>query len=347
MIGSSAVEGWGGGISRIQLRHTFEEVISLENLCAAWEEFVAGKRKKPDVQEFSQSLMDHIVSLHEDLAQKRYAHGGYEHFRICDPKPRHIHKASVRDRLLHHAIYRMLYPFFDRTFIADSFSCRVGKGVHKALNRFRAMAYRVSRNHTRTCWILKCDVQKFFASIDHAVLLQMLRAYIPNADLMWLLGQVVSSFSTEGRPRVGLPLGNLTSQLFANVYLNALDQFVKHRLHARQYIRYADDFAILSRDREWLVSQIPLLQAFLRDQLRLILHPQKISINTFFSGVDFLGWVHFSDHRVLRNATRRRMMRRVQAHATQETLQSYVGLLSHGNAFTLAQEVRMAQWLGH
>jgi len=121
---------------KIQLSHSFEDIIGVENLLEAWKEFVKGKRGKKDVQEFSFHLMDNVLSLHEDLSNYTYTHGGYQAFNICDPKPRNIHKASVRDRLLHHALYRKLYPFFNKTFISDSFSCRLGKGTHRALNRF-------------------------------------------------------------------------------------------------------------------------------------------------------------------------------------------------------------------
>ncbi len=136
----------------------FEQIISVENLLEAWREFLNGKRGKPDVREFSLHLMDHVFSLHRELVNRAYRHGGYVAFNISDPKPRNIHKARVRDRLLHHAMYRVLYPCFDKKFISDSFSCRNNKGMRKALDRFRAFAYRVSKNNTKQCWILKCDI---------------------------------------------------------------------------------------------------------------------------------------------------------------------------------------------
>ena len=139
--------------------YTYEDIISLENLLAAWREFVKGKRKKLDVQEFGLRLMDNVISLHEDLRMKTYRHGDYQAFRIYDPKPRNIHKATVRDRLLHRAIYRKLYLFFDRVFIADSFSCRYDKGTHGAINRFRQFIWKVSENNTKTCWILKFSLE--------------------------------------------------------------------------------------------------------------------------------------------------------------------------------------------
>ncbi|OGY98278.1 MAG: hypothetical protein A3A43_02400 [Candidatus Liptonbacteria bacterium RIFCSPLOWO2_01_FULL_56_20] len=312
----------------------FERMVSVENLLDAWQEFVRGKRAKPDVQEFSLRLMDNILQLHHELVNRTYRHGGYQSFNISDPKPRNIHKANVRDRLLHHAVHRILYPLFDRTFIADSYSCRLSKGTHKAINRFRAFAYKASRNHTRTCWVLQCDVKKFFASVDHRVSLDILKRYISDTDIIRLLREVVGSFHS-GIPGKGLPLGNLTSQLLANVYMNELDQFVKHKLKIRHYIRYADDFTILSENKTLLESLTPQIDGFLRQNLKLELHPDKICMKTIASGVDFLGWVHFLGHRVLRTATRRRMLKQIAEHPAPETLISYAGLLRHGNAYKL------------
>lgn len=319
---------------RAQFTGTFGELISVENLLLAWKEFSHNKRKRQDVEEFSLGLADNIFALHDDLRNHTYRHGPYQAFRINDPKPRDIHKATVRDRLLHHAVYRKLYPFFDRTFIADSYSCRRGKGTHRAFNRFCQFGAMVGRNSTRTCWVLKCDIRKFFASIDQEILLAILRRYIPDADVVLLLAEVVTSFSSTGIGK-GLPLGNLTSQLLVNVYLNEFDQFVKHRLKAKHYVRYADDFVILSRDRPWLSGLILRIAAFLETRLALTLHPDKISIRTFASGVDFLGWVHFPDHRVLRTSTKRRMVKRLDEGASDASWASYLGLLKHGNTETL------------
>ncbi|MDO8581991.1 MAG: reverse transcriptase/maturase family protein [bacterium] len=323
---------------------SYDDIIAIENLLGAWQEFVCGKRAKRDVQDFSRNLIDEVSALHDDLARGAYRHGGYEHFVVHDPKRRDIHKASVRDRLVHHAVYRVLYLFFDSTFIADSFSCRFGKGTHRAMDRFRSFAYQASHNHTRTAWVLQCDIRKFFASVDHAILLSILSEYIPDRRIMGLLVNIIASFSGV-RPGVGLPLGNLTSQLFVNIYMNVFDQWVKHRLHARGYVRYADDFVIFSYDRTALVKAIPLIGQFLQEHLHLSLHPTKVHIRTVASGVDFLGWVHFPDHRVLRMATQRRMMRRIVAHPTDATFQSYYGLLGHGNAQGLTATVRNMHWL--
>ena len=276
--------------------------------------------------------MDNILDLHADLKSRSYEHGGYRAFNINDPKPRNIHKASVRDRLLHHAIYRVLYPFFDRTFVADSYSCRLGKGTHRAIQRFDAFARKTSKNNTRTCWILKCDIRKFFASIDQELLLSILRSYISDSDTVLLLSRVIRSFhSTE--VGVGLPLGNLTSQLLVNIYMNEFDQFMKHILKAKHYIRYADDFVIISEHKSLLEKMVSIIGEFLQERLKLRLHPNKISIRTLASGVDFLGWVNFLDHRVLRTSTKKRMFNNITRKGyKRETVQSYRGLLSHGNS---------------
>lgn len=323
---------------KIEFTHKFEDIISIENLLEAWREFVRRKRDKRDVQEYYRHLMDNILELHQDLANHTYKHGGYQAFNICDPKPRNIHKAMVRDRLLHHAIYRILYPFFDRIFVSDSFSCRNNKGTHKALNRFRAMAYRASKNDTNTCWILKCDIKKFFANIDQTIMIKILERYIPDQKITWLLKEILVSFSAT-RPGVGLPLGNLTSQLFVNIYMNEFDQFVKRKLGAKYYIRYADDFLILSDDGQYLIDMVKPIREFLKDVLRLELHPNKIFIKTLNSGVDFLGWVNFFDHRVLRTTTKRRMFKRITHKIKCGTFDSYLGLLSHGNTQKLKRTI--------
>ncbi|MDP2704669.1 MAG: reverse transcriptase/maturase family protein [bacterium] len=317
--------------------HTYEDIISVENLLDAWGEFIRGKRGRKDVQEFSLCLMDNIFSLHRDLATLTYRHGPYQGFRINDPKPRSIHKATVRDRLLHRAVYRILYPFFDRTFIADSYSCRLGKGTHEALNRFRAFAYKVGRNNTRTCWVLKCDIRKFFANIHHKTLYSVLEQYISDTRVLWLIHQIVGSFSSC--PGKGLPLGNLTSQLLVNIYMNEFDQFVKHELKARYYVRYADDFVLFLDDAESLRQAQGVMSLFLRERLRLEFHPDKVFMKTLASGVDFLGWAHFPRHRVLRTTTKRRMFRRLRESPYSETLSSYASLLLHGNAYTLRKQI--------
>jgi len=281
--------------------------------------------------------------LHEDLENGTYRHGGYHEFKINDPKPRQISKASVRDRLVHHAIHQVLYPYFDRKFISNSFSCRQNKGTHAGGVKFKELCRKASKNYTQTCWALKCDVRKFFASIDHEVIMAILGRYIGDAQMLDLLRDIIQSF--ESGPGKGLPLGNLTSQILANVYMNEFDQFVKHHLRQKYYIRYADDFVLLNTSKSHLRGILPRIENFLMNGLKLSLHPDKISIGTVSAGVDFLGWIHFPTHRVLRTITRKRMERRIKVAPVPATIQSYTGLLKHGNAFELFQYCRTMQEL--
>ncbi len=310
----------------------YNDIISLDNLLEAWKEFVKGKRNKKDVQEFQYQLSDNIISLHEKLRGRTYLHSGYYAFNISDPKPRNIHKATVQDRLLHHALCRKLYPIFDIHYINDSYSCRKIKGTHRALKHFISFVNKASKNNIKTLWILKCDVRKFFASVDHAILGQILQKYIQDKEVIKLLEEVIRSFQST-RSDKGLPLGNLTSQLFANIYLNEFDQFVKHVLKQKYYIRYADDFVIMSQNREELLKILPEISNYLEKNLKLLLHPDKVFIKTVASGVDFLGWVHFLHHRVLRTTTKKRMFTRLESvNYDNNVSSSYLGLLKHGNA---------------
>lgn len=322
---------------RVEFMHGFDTIISMENLLAAWCVFKQGKTKKADVQEFERNLISNLFNLHTELKNKAYQHGDYEHFVISDPKRRDIHKANVRDRLVHHSVYRVLYPYFNTKFIHDSYSCRNGKGTHRALYRFESFARKVSKNYAGQCWVLKCDVKKFFASIDHQILRCILESHVSDRDTLWLLDNVINSFDS-GVSSKGLPLGNLTSQLLVNIYMNEFDQFMKHKLKAHYYVRYADDFVVLSSNRDYLRAILVQMRQFLEEKLALQLHPHKVSIGTLASGVDFLGWVHFPQHRVLRAVSRRRMFRKLYACQSRlEVTMSYKGLLCHGNGFKLDQ----------
>jgi retron-type reverse transcriptase len=178
--------------------------------------------------------------------------------------------------------------------------------------------------------VLKCDIRKFFASIDHQILTAILKQKIQDKDILNLLENIIKSFSP------GLPLGNLTSQLLVNIYMNEFDQWVKHKLKAKYYIRYADDFVFLSEEGSYLEDDVrQKVEDFLTHHLKLSLHPDKVFIKTFASGVDFLGWVHFPYHKVIRSVTKRRILRK----ANEKNVTSYVGLLRHGNAYRLSRKI--------
>jgi len=314
--------------------HKYNNIISIENLLITWERFLRGKRNKKDVIIFQSKLSDNIIDLYNLLQTKTYKHDGYSAFNISDPKPRNIHKATVRDRFLHHLIYKELYSYFDKKFIYDSYSCRENKGTHRALNRFRYFARKVSKNNTKTCYVLKGDIKKFFASINHNILYSILDIYIEDEEIKWLIKQIVSSFYTT-EIGVGLPLGNLTSQLLVNVYMNEFDMFIKQELREKYYIRYADDFVILSDNKKHLEDLLLKISIFLNEKLKLKLHENKVYIKTYASGVDFLGWVHFPYHRQIRTTTKRKIIKKLKRYPKQQTITSYRGLFSHGNTYKL------------
>ncbi len=290
--------------------------------------------------EFSMHLSENIFDLHADLKDRTYEHGGYEEFNISDPKPRKIHKATVRDRLLHHAVYRVLYPYFNRLFIHDSYSCRNEKGTHKAIRRFLELYRRASRNDSQTCWVLKCDVRKFFASIDHARLFEVVKRHNVGDDTLWLLRRIVESFDSV-IPGKGLPLGNLTSQLLVNIFMNEFDQYMKHEVKEKYYIRFADDFIVMNTDRAVIEEVLKHIRAFLKQNLLLDLHPDKVSIATYSSGIDFLGWINFPSHRILRTTTKRRMIKALLNNPKPATVASYLGMLKHGNTHKIVSSLGM------
>lgn len=285
-------------------------------------------------------LSDNILYLHSILKNKSYQHSGYSAFHVTDPKPRSIHKATVQDRLVHHLVYKELYWYFDKLFIHDSYSCRIDKGVHRANNRFKKFASQVSKNNTRTCYVLKCDIKKFFASIDHNILKNMLRYHVQDSDILEMLFSIIDSFHSS-REDAGLPLGNLTSQLLVNVYMHEFDMFIKQELRIKYYIRYADDFVIMHKNRDYLKILLPKIEIFLKDALKLALHDHKVSLETYASGVDFLGWVHFPYHKQLRTVTKRSVIRKLHKYAKQETIDSYRGLLSHGSTYRLRKYIKI------
>ena len=338
-------------------RDLYARMIEPTALFRAWELFRRGKRSRPDVAEFEYSLESHIFALHRELSTKTYQYSEYSSFYITDPKQRHIHKAIVRDRVVHHAVFQVLNPIFEPTFIAHSFSCRVGKGTHKGVDTIKQMSRKVSQNHTRACYALKCDVKRFFDSIDHDVLVDILARRIKDDDVMWLLNEIIRGFTHDTLQHgKGLPIGNLTSQLFANVYMNEFDQFVKHDLRIKHYARYTDDFIILNHDRDALVRLIPQIQQFLTDNLHLSLHPHKVTVRTLQQGVDFLGYVVRPYSVTLRTKTKRRMLRNLAQKIRMfnegmlndesliQTVSSYLGVLSHGNCEQLEEYVMSTLW---
>ncbi len=333
----------GGGHS------LYSKVISLKNLFSAWAEFRKNKNNKIDVQEFKFNLEDNVFELHRRLKDKTWTPDEYISFYIKDPKLRHIHKATVRDRVFNQALFRVLYQIFDPIFIFDSYSCRVGKGIHKGSKRLEDFSRKLSSNYHRPIYSLKCDVRKFFDNISHDKMFSLIKKRVSDPEVLRLIDLIIKSFETK--PGAGLPLGNVTSQLFANIYLNELDQFVKHQIKAKYYLRYCDDFIILHRDKKFLIESVSKIDEFLKNELDLFLHPNKIIIRHLSEGIDFLGYVTMPHFKVVRNSTKRRVLRKIRIAQyrlnkkmiSEETfdhiLNSYMGILKHCKGFKVEQEI--------
>jgi len=232
----------------------------------------------------------------------------------------------------------MLNPIFEPTFIYNSYSCRINKGTHRGINSLEKALKKISENNKIPCFILKCDIKKFFGSIDQKILLLMIQERIRDNDVFCLTKKIITSFPS------GLPLGNLTSQLFANIYLNKLDQFVKQNLKIPFYIRYTDDFVIIDENRERLFYWLSRIKQFLSNELLLKLHPNKIFIRKYRQGIDFLGYIQFPHHRILRRKTKKRIFKKIKRGASEHSLHSYLGVLSHANEYKFSEEIKNLFW---
>lgn len=336
----------------------WDRITSFENLVAAARAAYRGKRFRPTPAEFQHDLEPNLLELQEELRSGGYCPGPYRAFWIHDPKRRLISAAPYRDRVVHHAVCRVIEPIFDRTFVFDSYANRLGKGTHKALDRCTAFC-------RRWRYVLKCDVEKFFPSVDHEVLLGLVARKIKCAPTLKLLRRIIASSNpqepvvryfpgddlfTPFERRRGLPIGNLTSQFLANVMLNPLDHFVKEERRADGYIRFADDFLVFGDDKRALAGMREEMRAFLA-RYRLSLHPRKCVVLPVRVGVPFLGWRVFPDHRLIRRSTGVRFQRRLGELAAafkqgniglpevKASLASWVGHLKHGDTWGLRRRL--------
>ncbi len=346
--------------------HLFERLVSFENLLAAAKAARRGKRFKTNVARFDFDLERELVALQQELRSQTYRPGPYHTFTIREPKTRLISAAPYRDRVVHHALCRIIEPIFDQTFITDSYACRVGKGTHLAVDEF-------SRHARRFRYVLKCDIAKYFPSIDHEILVSLLERKIKDPQVLWLMRLIVAAsneqefvcrhfegddlFSPLVRRR-GIPIGNLTSQFFANVYLNGFDHFVKEHLRCKVYLRYCDDFVVFGDDKPSLWAIKDAMGDYLAT-LRLMLHPRKCQVMPTHNGVDFLGYRVFPTHRRLRATTAKRAIRRLrnQAHACsrgmltveqwRQSWASWLGYAKHADTYGLRRVVaqdRTMRW---
>ncbi len=292
----------------------WQELCSYENLKLAFSKARKRKTLKPYVIEFEKNLKQNLLDLQADLLLHSYSPKKLETFVIRDPKTRKISKSDFRDRVVHHALCNIIEPIFEKTFIHDSFANQTGKGSLKALERFDYFKRKVSKNNTRNYHILKADIKHYFDEVNHNILLDIIKRKVKDKKVIWLIKKILDNYTSQsggGVQKKGMPLGNLTSQFFANIYLNELDQFVKHELKAKYYIRYVDDFVILSENKGQLQKYKEKIDYFLKEKLDLQLHPNKSKIIEHKRGVNFLGFRVFYHHRLLRKTNVKKMRRKL------------------------------------
>ena len=330
----------------------FEQVISFQNLYNAYILARRAKRYRYTVLKFSENLEKNLCALRTDLLHGTYIHGGYREFIVTDSKKRTIQAAPFRDRVLHHALCSVIEPLFEKTFMYNSYACRVSKGTHRAVRRLQSYIQSHTRIRERErevvpsqIYCLKCDIRKYFNSVDHVVLLCLLRKQILDPRVLRLCELIVRSVSS------GIPIGNLTSQLFANIYLNELDHYVKRTLHEKQYIRYMDDFVILSTDKKRLHADKKLIEEFLRMTLKLELHPKKSDIFLIERGIDFLGYRVFPHYLTLRKSTVKRRKKKfkelvwsykrgdISYAEIENALCAWYGYVKHAQSWRIQQSV--------
>jgi hypothetical protein len=334
----------------------YPPLVSFENLYRAYRNAARGKRGQPDVAAFEYNLEANLFRLQAELENGTYRHGAYYSFHIRDPKRRLISAAPFRDRVVHHALYNVIEPIFERTFIGDSYANRLGKGTHRALDRAQSFAQRYR-------YVLQCDIQQFFPSVDHALLRAIIARKIADAGGLWLVDEILRSgagvlaheytpvhFPGDDlfamlRPR-GLPIGNLTSQFWANVYLNELDQFVKRCLRCPAYLRYVDDLLLFSDSKRQLWAWKDVIRDFLAG-LRLTLHERESTVYPVTNGIPFLGFRVYPTHRRLKRRNGVAFARRLRvwcaAVAQEEMLleklhqrvQGWVAHAEHGDTWGL------------
>ena len=312
----------------------YERIFSWENLLLAYRKASKGKRGQPNVAAFEHHLEDNLLALQKELKAQTYCPSSYFSFTIHEPKRRLISASLFRDRVVHHALCNLIEPIFERKFIADSYANRSGKGTHRALDRCQQFARRYR-------YVLQCDIRQFFPSIDHAILRSIIGEVISDPEVMGLVDRILESgrgvlrdeytmawfpgdnLFAVNRPR-GLPIGNLTSQFWANCYMNPFDHFVKRELGCKGYLRYVDDFLLFANDKRtlWMWRQA-LIERLARFRLSIQpgSHPRPVT-----EGIPFLGFIVYADRRRLKRRKlihfRRRLCKLIRRYETGDIMLS-------------------------
>ncbi|MDR1902836.1 MAG: reverse transcriptase/maturase family protein [Treponema sp.] len=293
--------------------HLWEQVIDFENLYHAYRAACKGKRYRWESLKFKRNLEENLVILQNELIWKIYKPEPYRQFYVYEPKKRLISAPSFRDRIVHHALVRAIEPIFENRFVAETFACRRGKGTHAAMRHVEKCA-RSARRKWGSYYVLKCDVSKFFPSVNHNVLMNIIRRNIRDKQVMDLISVIIRSYESTDQDGTGIPIGSLTSQLFANIYLTPLDRRIKNKHREKYYARYMDDFIILSDNKAYLWELLCDIENFLHDDLKLNLNP-KTGIFPGQHGINFCGYRIWPTHIKPRKSTVKRAKRRLRKMA--------------------------------
>jgi len=319
----------------------YELICSYENLLLAWQNAKKGKTKRRYIKRFQRNLKDNLLKLQEELTNQTYQPCDLKTFILRDPKTRKISKSAFRDRVVHHVLCLFIVPIFEKDFIYDSHANQIGKGTLKAIERFDVFKRIVSKNNTKECYVLKADIRHYFEEIDHDVLIKIIKRKIKDEKVIWLIEKILS----VNNKNKGMPLGNLTSQFFANLYLNDLDQYAKHDLKAKHYIRYVDDFVILHESKEQLEVWKNDINNFLKEKLKIELHPSKSNVLKLSSGINFLGFRIFYHYKLIRKSNLKNFERKfnnlrilfdeeiIGREKALESLEGWLAYCSHANTY--------------
>ncbi len=329
----------------------YPKIYDFKNLHLAYLKARKNKRYKKEVLEFSSNLEENLVILQNKLIWKTYKTSPYKWFTVYEPKERLIMALPFRDRVIHHALCNIIEPIFERSFISDSYACRKGKGVHEGSKRLTVFLRRARRQWGDSVYCLAIDVQKFFPSVDHHILSSILSEKITCPDTLWLIEEILFSAGDKNDPKSsGLPIGNLTSQLWANVYLNEVDHFIKETLRIKFYIRYMDDLIVLESDKHklaWIKEQIA---DFIKGRLLLKLNNRTVIFPARL-GIDFIGYRTWPDYKLLRKSSIKRARKRFKKQASlvaagelqperfESSLASWIGYCSHADAHRIKNKL--------
>lgn len=309
----------------------YNEICSIENLWLADEIARKGKKNQKSVIEHDMNRSGNLVELNRALICREYKTSRYTVFKIRDKKERTIYRLPYYpDRIVHHAIMNKLEPIFISTFTADTYSCIKGRGISGAYNNLK----QALKDTNNTVYCLKIDIRKFYPSINHEILKQLIRRKIKDADLLWLLDEIIDSAD-------GLPIGNYLSQYLANYYLSYFDHWIKEQLCVRYYFRYCDDIVVLGADKDYLHGILRKMKEYLFDRLRLTVKDNYQVFPVKDRGIDFVGYVFYHTHILLRKSIKKAFARMLKYNRNDKSIAAYKGWTNACNSYNLLNKLGM------